>query len=141
MVEALLASASALDWWNAYDPSEPAGRNVAERTSACLLTGPGGDFTPRHGRAGFFFLRQGVEYAPHRHRPQEIYAVVAGCGRFWVDGEGWRSARAGDVVHTPSSRWHAAETPDAPALILWCWIGEDFEGRPEFRNATGAMPA
>jgi len=130
-----------IDWWNAYDPDQPVGRGMQERTAACLLSGPGGPYGAEHGRAGFFYLRDGVEYAPHRHRPQEIYAVVAGRARFWAEGDGWRWAGAGDVIHTAPGAWHGMETLAGPVLILWCWIGEEFEGRPEIMDDTGALPA
>ena len=140
LVEALLATTD-LDWWTAYAPEAPAGRGMAVRSAISLLTGPGAPFSPRHGKAGFLLLGEGVEYAPHRHRPDEVYALLAGRGRFWLEGAGWREAAAGDVVQMPSGRWHAAETRESPVLALWAWIGEPLDRRPEFRDGSAALPA
>ncbi|MEM0942795.1 MAG: dimethylsulfonioproprionate lyase family protein [Pseudomonadota bacterium] len=141
LTRAVVKARSRVDWWNAYDPAAPGGRGFATRSAACLLCGPGGAFTAPHGRAGFFYLREGVEYAPHRHRPREIYVLLAGQARFWNEATGWCWAGPGAVIHTPEESWHAMATPAGPVLILWCWIGEDFEGRPIFRDQTGALPA
>jgi mannose-6-phosphate isomerase-like protein (cupin superfamily) len=141
LTEAVVALRDKLLWWNPYKAGQPAGRNFYDRAAGCLLAGAGGPFVPASGRSGFFFIRQGVEYAPHAHEPREIYAVLAGRARFWDDVNGWATAGAGEVVHTPAHSWHAMETPDSPVLILWAWVGEGLHDLPRFRDDTGAMPA
>jgi mannose-6-phosphate isomerase-like protein (cupin superfamily) len=141
LTAAVVAQREKLLWWNPYKAGQPAGRNFYDRAAGCLLAGAGGPFVPTTGRSGFFFIRQGVEYAPHAHEPREIYAVLAGRARFWDDQSGWTEAGAGSVVHTPAHSWHALETPDSPVLILWAWIGEGLHDLPRFRDATAAMPA
>jgi mannose-6-phosphate isomerase-like protein (cupin superfamily) len=141
LTEAVIAARGKLMWWNPYKEGQPAGRNFYDRAAGCLLAGQGGPFVSETGRSGFFFIRQGVEYAPHAHEPREIYAVLAGRARFWDDVSGWSTAGAGTVVHTPAHSWHAMETPDSPVLILWAWVGDGLHDLPRFRDATGAMPA
>lgn len=43
---------------------------------------PGAAFDPEHGRMGFYFLRDEIEYAPHAHAPREIYAILSGTVRY-----------------------------------------------------------
>ena len=79
---------------------------------------PGAAFDPEHGRMGFFFLRDEVEYAPHAHAPREIYAILSGTVRYWNEVSGWSTYGAGDVIHTPEHSWHAMTTCNEPVLIL-----------------------
>ena len=114
----VIARRGDVSWWNAYDHDAPeVGANYADRTAACLISGEGGA-----GRAGFFFLREGVAYAPHAHAPDEIYAILAGRARFWTEA-GWREAGAGEVIHTPSWTWHGLRTDlgsqSAPGTAAW----------------------
>ena len=128
LTDAIIAARDDLDWWSAYADDDPTpGRNYAARTCSCLLTGAGPE-----GRAGFFYLREGVEYELHAHAPDEIYAILAGRARFRTDA-GWREAGAGEVIHTPSWSWHGMETTLGPVLILWAWVGNDLDAPPRFR--------
>lgn len=140
LVEAVAANRAALDWWSTYTEADMAGRGMATGMAACLLSGPGAPFTARDGRVGFFYVRDGVEYAAHSHQPDEIYAVLAGRARFWNEATGWREAGAGDVIHTPSGSWHGMTTDRGPVLIMWAWIGEGCDEFPIFRDETGALP-
>ena len=135
LTDAVIAARDDLDWWSAYADDDPKpGANYQQRTCSCLYTGDGAA-----GRSGFFFLRQGVEYAPHAHGPDEIYAIIAGRARFWTEA-GWREAGAGEVIHTPSWSWHGMTTPDGPVLILWAWRGVDLDSPPRFLRDDGAFP-
>lgn len=140
LVEAIDANQPCLNWWSAYTEADMAGRGFATGMAACLFCGPGGPFEAPDGRAGFFYVKEGVEYAAHRHQPDEIYAVLAGRARFWNEATGWGEAGPGDVIHTPSWSWHAMATDRGPVLIMWAWIGEGYDLHPEFRDETGALP-
>lgn len=141
IVEMLAANRTALDWWSTYTEAEMAGRGMASGMAACLFCGPGAPFDAPDGRAGFFYVQDDVEYAPHRHEPGEIYAILAGRARFWNEATGWCEAGAGDVIHTPSWSWHGLATKEGPVLILWAWIGQCYDDYPVFRDATGKLPA
>jgi quercetin dioxygenase-like cupin family protein len=124
-----------LEWWNAYDKETPSGDNFSSSTAAALLVGPGAPFDYAKGRAGFFFLRQGLTYAPHNHKPNEIYAILAGEAEFWSESDGWRTAGAGEVIHTPTWSWHGMTTQKGPILILWAWGGDGLDTAPGFEQA------
>ena len=132
IVEKLAANRTALDWWSTYTEADMAGRGMANGMAACLFCGPGAPFDAPDGRAGFFYVKDEVEYAPHRHEPGEIYAILAGRARFRTDA-GWREAGAGEVIHTPSWSWHGMETTLGAVLILWAWVGDDLDAPPRFR--------
>lgn len=140
IVEAIAAHRAALDWWSTYTEADMAGRGMAAGMAACQFCGPGAPFDAPDGRAGFFYVKEDVEYAPHRHEPAEIYAVLAGRARFWNEAEGWRQAEAGDVIHTSSWSWHAMSTDRGPVLIMWAWIGAGYDAYPVFRDQTGLLP-
>ncbi len=136
LVAAVAGAGEALDWWNAYEPDAPCGENYAERSAASLLCGPGGPISGGAGRAGFFYLREGVTYLPHAHAADEIYAILAGRAHYWSP-QGWREAGPGDMVHTPSRSWHGMRTDLGPVLILWAWIGEGLDETPVFLGDVG----
>lgn len=140
IVEAVAAHRTALDWWSTYTEADMAGRGMATGMAGCLLCGPGAPFDAPDGRSGFFYVRGDVEYAAHRHEPAEIYAILAGRARFWNEATGWLQAGPGDVIHTPSWSWHALTTDQGPVLIMWAWIGRDYDNFPVFRDAAGALP-
>lgn len=140
IVEALGVLRHDLNWWSTYTEADMAGRGMASGMAACLFCGPGAPFAAPDGRAGFFYVKDDVEYAAHRHEPNEIYAILAGRARFWNEATGWVEAGAGDVIHTPSWSWHAMTTDRGPVLIMWAWIGAGYDDYPVMRDATGALP-
>lgn len=140
LVEALNNRRADLNWWSTYTEADMAGRGMASGMAACLFCGPGAPFDAPDGRAGFFYVKDDVEYAAHRHEPTEIYAVLAGRARFWNEATGWAEAGAGDVIHTPSWSWHAMTTDRGPVLIMWAWMGAAYDDYPVVRDATGALP-
>ncbi len=137
IVEALNNHRKTLDWWSTYTEVDKAGRGMADGMAACLFCGPGAPFDTQDGRAGFFFVREDVEYAVHRHEPAEIYAILAGRARFWNEATGWAEAGAGDVIHTPPWSWHAMTTSNGPVLIMWSWIGRAYDDFPVIRDGDG----
>ena len=140
LVEALLHHRDVLDWFQVYKTGDAVGKGKMDRTAVSLLAGPGAAFEPKHGRMGFYFLRDGVEYAPHAHAPREIYAVLSGTARYWTPDDGWVTRGAGDVIHQPSWQWHAMTTCIEPVLILWAWIGDDLDTAPVLREGDkGAL--
>ncbi|MEM7270111.1 MAG: dimethylsulfonioproprionate lyase family protein [Pseudomonadota bacterium] len=140
LVDALIDGRRDLNWWSAYTDADPAGRGMADRMAATLLCGDGGAFASPDARAGFFFVERDVEYAAHAHRPDEIYAIIAGEGRFWNAQGGWKDSGAGDVVVTPSQSWHAMRTTNGPVFILWAWCGDGLDETPIFRDDSGELP-
>lgn len=140
LVDAIEAQRQKLDWWSTYTEADMAGRGMATGMAACLFCGPGAPFDAPDGRAGFFYVKDDVEYAAHRHEPDEIYAVLAGRARFWNEATGWREAGPGDVIHTPSWSWHAMTTDRGPVLIMWAWMGAGYDDYPVFRDQTGLLP-
>ncbi len=140
LVEAINAHRKALDWWSTYTEADMAGEGMADGMAACLFCGPGAPFDAPDGRAGFFYVRENVEYAAHRHEPTEIYAILAGRARFWNEATGWAEAGAGDIIQTPSWSWHAMTTTSGPVLIMWAWIGAAYDDYPEIRDMSGKLP-
>ena len=125
LVDQLLSARDAVAWFQVYKPDDLVGKGKIDRMAVSLLAGPGAAFDPEHGRMRFYFLRDGVEYAPHAHAPREIYAILSGTARYWNEVSGWSTYGPGDVIYTPAHRWHAMTTCNEPVLILWAWIGED----------------
>ena len=140
LVDGVAHNRTSLDWWSTYTEADMAGRGMATGMSACQFCGPGAPFDAPDGRAGFFYVKDDVEYAAHRHEPDEIYAILAGRARFWNEATGWAEAGAGDIIQTPSWSWHGMTTDQGPVLIMWAWIGADYDVYPEMRDATGALP-
>ncbi len=140
VVDAALAARDDLAWWAPYAEDAPAGAGFFANAAVTTLAGEGAPFASDAGRAGLFYVRAGVEYAPHAHAPREIYAILSGRARYWNEATGWREAGAGDVILTPEHSWHAMKTGSDPVLILWAWTGEGMTIRPHFRDDTGALP-
>ena len=114
LVDRLLLARDAVAWFQVYEPDDLVGKGKIDWTAVSLLAGPGAAFGPEHGRMGFYFLRDKVEYAPQAHAPREIYAILSGTARYWNEVSGWSTHGVGDVIHTPEHRWHAMTTCNEP---------------------------
>ena len=125
----------------AYLASRPDCAAYMPTVTGASVPQPGAAFDPKHGRMGFYFLCDEVEYAPHAHAPREIYAILSGTVRYWNEVSGWSAYGAGDVIYTLEHRWHAMTTCNEPVLILWAWIGEDLNLVPILREEDqGSIP-
>ena len=76
-------------------------------------------------KAGLFLMSPNIHYPPHTHTPVELYYCVSGSVtvRHGIDGED-RVLTAGNYSITPRERLHSLTTGDAPALIIYGWIGD-----------------
>ena len=136
----VVAHSDRIEWFQVYDTGDPVGKGKIDRTAVAMLCGNGAVYASKHGLCGFYYLKQGVEYAPHAHAPREIYAILSGTARYWNEATGWRTSGPGEVIHTPEWSWHAMTTVWEPVLILWAWIGDGLDRPPDLRDPDGALP-
>ncbi|MGE5228927.1 MAG: cupin domain-containing protein [Deltaproteobacteria bacterium] len=84
--------------------------------------------TPTRGLSlGVLEVPPGARLAPHHHRPQEVYYVVAGEAEVFIAGA-WRPARAGHVLYIPGAVVHGARNRgDAVCRIVWAFPVDDYD--------------
>ena len=91
----------------------------------------------RHDLAipGHEVLQARVDFAPgssfprHKHPGEEIIYVITGTLEYELEGKGWVTLKAGDVLFVPSGGVHAARNRgDAPAAELATYVLE--KGKP-----------
>jgi quercetin dioxygenase-like cupin family protein len=91
--------------------------------------------------AGREVLQARVDFAPgssfprHKHPGEEIIYVIEGTLEYELEGKGWVSLKAGDVLFVPDGAVHAARnTSTAPAAELATYVLE--KGKPLVTFAT-----
>lgn len=106
-----------------YDPPGE-GDTAAIRWRTLISAGR----TPTRGLSlGVLEVPPGARLAPHHHRPQEVYYVVAGEVEVLVAGA-WRSAREGDVIYIPGDEVHGARNRgDTTCRIFWVFPVDDYD--------------
>ncbi|MEM7188134.1 MAG: dimethylsulfonioproprionate lyase family protein [Pseudomonadota bacterium] len=140
LIEVIERERSNLDWVTPYEDDAETGTGFAEGAAYCKLIGPDAPFPARDVMAGLFVVKAGVSYFDHSHGPEELYLPIAGRGRFWADGAGWKQAGPDDVIVHARWQWHAMETVTEPVLILWSWLGpEGFGIWPALRPTFGGV--
>lgn len=79
------------------------------------------------GLIEIMLLESGLTYPRHKHKPEELYIVLA--GKVWWEAENnvacWKYA--GDTIHHPSNTIHSVKAAEKPVLILNLWRGGGFE--------------
>lgn len=79
------------------------------------------------GLIEIMLLDSGLTYPRHKHKPDELYIVLA--GKVWWEADNnvacWK--HAGEAVHHPSNTIHSVRAGDEPVLILNLWRGGGFE--------------
>ena len=101
--------------------------NESARSHAPIseLVGPTSLIKHKSFRVGLFALTPEIDYADHAHPADEVYIVLAGSGRWSLDGGPYQVKRAGDIIDIPSMMTHAMQTGTTPALTLYSWTGDD----------------
>lgn len=103
----------------AIDPSLSAGLH------ALHVMGPSGMLGCEGIRSGLFLLSPNIHYPLHTHLATELYYCVSGSLtlQHGVDGDPFELT-AGNYSITPRERLHSLTTGDAPALLIFGWVGE-----------------
>lgn len=124
LVDALIAAATRLHWWQSYLP-EDFGERFLTRYGFVELLGTRGHFVDNGVAIGFLMLGPDTEYPAHRHMAEELYIPVSGTTG-WMRGKGpFIPRQPGSVIHHPSQMTHAMRTGAEPMLALYIWRGGD----------------
>ncbi|MDQ5822701.1 MAG: cupin domain-containing protein [Chloroflexota bacterium] len=74
-------------------------------------------------------LKPGGRSLPHRLRGSEVYYILQGRGRIYIDGES-SEVRAGQVIYVPPGATQFVENGDSSDLVFLCivdpaWSADD----------------
>ena len=125
----LLAAAPHVEWRHTYSETE-VGRDFLNAFGWFELAGPDGHFITRQTRMTVGFWGPGLHYDWHQHPAEEIYSVVAGAGRFALDGAPDQMLGAGETRFHPGETRHALTTTDQPVLTFVLWRGDGLADDP-----------
>ncbi len=105
-------------------PQKDVGNYLVGRSAGNVIIGPEGMFPSQDLRFGAFMISPDTVYPLHAHAAEELYIVIGGAGRWWIDDQPYAPRAPGDVVHIPSWTPHAIRTDGEPVLTLWVWMGD-----------------
>lgn len=124
------ARADGLEWRQSYSAAE-IGESYLKGMGYVELMGPRGHYPSDTVAFGFVAIGPDSLYPEHRHRAEEIYAILSGTGEWRYDLGPWTRHGAGEVVHSAPNRWHALRTGTEPLVMLYAWTGGDLAQKPE----------
>ena len=122
LMQAFVAAMPAFAWRE--PPQKDAGNYLVGRSAGNVIIGPEGAFPAEDLRFGAFMISPETVYPLHAHAAEELYIVIGGSGRWWIDDAPYSPRQPGDVVHIPSWTPHAIRTDAEPVLTLWVWMGD-----------------
>ena len=91
----------------------------------CEILGKQGPFVSERIRAGIGIYPPRIEYPIHRHKPEEIYIVLAGNADFMVGAAEGLRKDPGDVIYMKSNTPHGFRTGDEAQVVYYLWQGGD----------------
>ena len=119
-LDAVRDASDAAHWRQTYAGTD-IGEDFMARFGCYCLVGPEGAWTSEKMAAFFVYMPPDLWYTWHSHPAEELYFVIAGGGRFYLDGEVPDDLGPGGAKYHPSNRAHALKTGPKPlmALVLW----------------------
>lgn len=127
----------ALHWEQAYSTSdsevEP---HMLENYGYAEIIGKQGPFISECVRAGIAVYGPGINYPPHRHQAEEVYAVLAGQASFLLGASGLKPRYPGEVIYHPADVPHGLYTGEHTVCIFYAWRGGDLREKPTFTSST-----
>ena len=122
--DAVRQFAGAARWYQIFE-GEGIEPTLAQGLVAGQMAGQVGLVTSDTIRTGLFLLAPGLHYPLHQHAALELYFVVSGrlTLQYGTRPEPFTLA-PGEHSVTPSNTVHALTTHDAPALVIYAWVGE-----------------
>ena len=89
------------------------------------IIGKQGPFISDRIRAGIGIYGPNIEYPVHRHRPEEIYVLLAGAAEYTFGNADSIRKTAGDVVFMKSNTPHGFRTAEQALVVYYLWQGGD----------------
>ena len=123
LIEAVRQVAPVLQWYQIFR-DDGLDRTLSQGMLAAQVAGNVGMVDNAELRCGMFLLAPGLHYPLHTHGASEIYYGLSGEVEltYGLD-RGSYALMPGGVAVTPSHRLHSLTTHDAPALLIYVWIG------------------
>ena len=131
LVAAIKNGASQLKWQHTYSEADGFNADFLDRSGWFNLASPDGAYMTPDFRLSIGYWGEGLFYNWHRHRPEEVYCVLAGRAVFLTEGRDPQHCGPGETVHHPSNIAHAAEMVPGPLLALALWRGESLTEKSE----------
>lgn len=132
---ALLREGGAFCWGQTYQ-AEDFGEAFLENYGWLEVFGARGHFVHAGIAGGLLLLGPNTLYPEHRHLAEEIYLPLTGGSDWRMDGEPFRSRRAGEIVNHASNVGHAMRTGAEPLLALYLWRGGPLDQRSAIDAAS-----
>ncbi len=130
--------AEGLEWRQSYSAAE-IGESYLKGMGYVELMGLRGHYPSDTVAFGFVAIGPDSLYPEHRHRSEEIYAILSGTGEWRYDLGPWTRHGAGEAVHSAPNRWHALRTGAGPLVMLYAWMGGDLAQKSEIAPPGAAM--
>ena len=116
--------------WNQTYTEDEVGFGFLQDYGYIELYGPNGHYYSKQGRAYIGYWGRGLHYPWHRHKAEEIYAVVSGSGFFESEADEPAFLGSGDTRAHYSNQPHALTMRDGPILTFVLWRGAGVAERP-----------
>lgn len=120
-------------WEQSYTLEDlPDGNNMLDNYGFCEVVGKHGPFLSDRVRAGVGVFGPEVDYPSHRHKADEVYAILSGSGWFRLGDDQPQLQTAGNLIHIPSQLPHGIRVADEPLAILYLWRSGDLREKSTF---------
>ena len=122
-----------LHWRQSYSSADSAvGRDMLSNYGYAEIIGQKGPFISTKLRAGVAVYGPNLNYPPHHHSAEEIYAVLAGTAMCILGDRAPALRKAGDVLYHGPNVSHGLQTQDEPLAIVYLWQNGDLREKPSF---------
>ncbi len=120
-------------WEQSYTKADDVvGADMLQGYGFAEVIGKLGPFVSTKVRSGIGVWGPGIDYPVHQHAAEEVYIVLGGSADFMLDGEPYKTRRAGDVVHVRSMRRHGFRTTKQPLAVFYIWQAGDLREKSSF---------
>ncbi|MCU9847358.1 dimethylsulfonioproprionate lyase family protein [Defluviimonas sp. WL0024] len=118
---AISAEAARLSWRSSYTTADVGA--FATGYAWAPIAAPDGPLVIPSGLVCIMHIGPRLHYPPHRHEPEELYAVLAGNAVFSSDRSPRTRLGPGALRHHAPYETHSMDTDDSAALVLALWKG------------------
>ena len=135
-LQTFVRARKSLRWEQCYTSADGVvGNDMLSNYGYAEIIGKQGPFVSRGIRAGIAAYGPRLNYPPHRHQAEEIYAILAGSAVFSLGDDEPAIRRPGDVLYHAPHVAHGLRTTGEPLAIAYLWQNGDLREKPSFIRA------
>ena len=133
LLDAFVRARRSLRWEQCYTAADDAvGDDLLSNYGYAEIIGKQGPFVSSRIRAGIAAYGPHLNYPLHRHRAEEIYAILAGSAVCALGDDEPARRKPGDVLYHAPHVAHGLRTTGEPLVIAYLWQNGDLREKPGF---------